>query len=69
LHPRQCGCCTSAPSLTSTTGGGVNNAVESLLINPLSQQLLLDPPKPDEAWRVEWLIDADVEWRIEVTRC
>lgn len=50
-------------------GRGVNNAVESLLINPLSQQLLLDPPKPDEVWRVERLIDADVEWRMEVTRC
>jgi hypothetical protein len=50
-------------------GRGVNNAVESLLINPLSKQLLLEPPTPDERWRVERLVDDGVEWRIEVARC
>ncbi|WP_053732789.1 AAA family ATPase [Nocardia sp. NRRL S-836] len=50
-------------------GRGVNNAVESALINPLSQMLLVDPPRQGETWRVDQVVPDPQGWRAEVTRC
>jgi hypothetical protein len=50
-------------------GRGVNNAVESLLINPLSRLILREPPVSGEAWTVRRILPDGTEWKIEVTRC
>ncbi|MDX8049715.1 AAA family ATPase [Lentzea sp. BCCO 10_0798] len=50
-------------------GRGVNNAVETTLINPLSEMVLREPPALDETWRVDQLVDGTHGWRAEVTRC
>ncbi|MFJ8958169.1 AAA family ATPase [Lentzea sp. NPDC102401] len=50
-------------------GRGVNNAVETTLINPLSEMVLRQPPAPDETWRVDQLVVGAQGWQAEVTRC
>ncbi|WP_352235716.1 AAA family ATPase [Lentzea sp. NBRC 102530] len=50
-------------------GRGVNNAVETALINPLSEMVLRQPPVPDETWRIDALVAEAQGWRVEVTRC
>lgn len=50
-------------------GRGVNNAVETALINPLSEMVLREPPVPGETWRIDQLVAGEQGWRAEVTRC
>jgi len=50
-------------------GRGVNNAVETLLINPLSRCLLLDPPEPGQHWTVRRIVPGESDCEIEVDRC
>ncbi|WNV85319.1 AAA family ATPase [Umezawaea sp. Da 62-37] len=50
-------------------GRGVNTAVETLLINPLSRLLILEPAEPGEVWTVVAIKPADTQTEIEVSRC
>ena len=50
-------------------GRGVNNAVETLLINPLSRRLVIEPPMRGETWTVTKIIDSGDDPTIEVIRC
>ncbi len=50
-------------------GRGVNNAVETLLINPLSRHVLLHPPAPGEVWTVSRIVPGDSDCELEVERC
>lgn len=50
-------------------GRGVNNAVESLLIDPLSRLLMMTPPHAGEMWTVTTIKEDGERWAIEVVRC
>lgn len=50
-------------------GRGVNTVVETLLINPLSRELLVDPPEPGATWTVTAIKATGDETAIEVSRC
>jgi hypothetical protein len=50
-------------------GRGVNNAVEMVLINPLSRVMLREPPSPGEVWTVRSIKPDAGNWTIEVGRC
>jgi hypothetical protein len=50
-------------------GRGVNNAVETLLINPLSRHVLLDPPEPGQTWTVRRITPGESGCELEVDRC
>lgn len=50
-------------------GRGVNNAVETVLVNPLSEIVVREPPVTGETWQVDALAGSDQGWHAEVTRC
>lgn len=50
-------------------GRGVNNAVESLLVDPLSRLVMLVPPNAGETWTVTTIKEDGERWAIEVDRC
>jgi hypothetical protein len=50
-------------------GRGVNHAVESALVNPLSRRLFAEPPQPGDTIVVSRLERDGDRWRIEVQPC
>jgi hypothetical protein len=50
-------------------GRGVNNAVETLLINPLSRHVLMHAPAPGEVWTVQRIIPGETDCELEIDRC
>lgn len=50
-------------------GRGVNNVVETLLINPLSRHVLLHQPAPGDVWTVRRIVPDDTDCELEVDRC
>jgi ATP-dependent Clp protease ATP-binding subunit ClpA len=50
-------------------GRGVNTVVETLLINPLSRELLVEPPEPGSTWTVTAVKATGDESVVEVDRC